>query len=137
MIVAQSCPTLCHPMDCSRQAPLSLGFSRQQYWTGFPFPSPGDRPNPGIEPGSPPLQADSLPSEPPVFQAFYLYPAIYMFICIYILTVRTRSTVTIFEEQSRRWSASRSRCSIFPHRTGGCSPSWVTPSAGRRRLNAR
>ena len=47
------------------QAPPSLGFSRQEYWSGLPFPSPGDLPNPGIEPGSPVLQADTLPSEPP------------------------------------------------------------------------
>ena len=47
------------------QAPLSMGFSRQEYWSGSPFPSPGDLPNPGIEPGSPALQADALPSEPP------------------------------------------------------------------------
>ena len=46
------------------QAPLSMDFSRQEYWSGLPFPSPGDRPNPGIEHGSPALQADSLPSEP-------------------------------------------------------------------------
>ena len=45
------------------QASLSMGFSRQEYWSGLPFPSPGDLPNPGIEPGSPKLQADSLPSE--------------------------------------------------------------------------
>ena len=45
------------------QAPLSMGFSRQEYWSGLPFPSPGDLPNPGIEPGSPALQADSLPTE--------------------------------------------------------------------------
>ena len=42
-----------------------MGFSRQEYWSGLPFPSPGDLPNPGIEPRSPALQADSLPSEPP------------------------------------------------------------------------
>ena len=47
------------------QAPPSLGFSRQEYWSGLPFPSPGDLPNPGIKPGSPVLQADALPSEPP------------------------------------------------------------------------
>ena len=52
-------------MDCSPQAPLSMGFSRQEYWSGLPFPSPGDLPNPGIEPGPPALQADSLPSEAP------------------------------------------------------------------------
>ena len=47
------------------QAPLSMGFSRQEYWSGLPFPSPGDLPNPGIKPGSPALQADALSSEPP------------------------------------------------------------------------
>ena len=45
------------------QAPLSRRFSRQGYWSGLSFPFPGDLPNPGIEPGSPALQADSLPSE--------------------------------------------------------------------------
>ena len=47
------------------QAPQSMGFSRQEYWSGLPFPSLGDLPNPGIEPGSPAMQADTLPSEPP------------------------------------------------------------------------
>jgi len=45
------------------QAPLSMGFSRQEYWNGLPFPSPGELPNPVIEPRSPALQADSLPTE--------------------------------------------------------------------------
>ena len=49
----------------AHQAPQSMEFSRQEYWSRLPFPSPGDRPNPGIEPGSPTLQADALPSEPP------------------------------------------------------------------------
>ena len=49
----------------SDQAPPSMGFSRQEYWSGLPFPSPGDLPNPGIEPGSPTLQADALTSEAP------------------------------------------------------------------------
>ena len=47
------------------QAPPSMGFSRQEYWSGLPFPSPGDLPNPGIEPGSPTLETDALTSEPP------------------------------------------------------------------------
>ena len=42
-----------------------MGFSRQEYWSGLPFPSPGDLPDPGIEPGSPALEADALTSEPP------------------------------------------------------------------------
>ena len=53
-------------MDCSHWAPLFMGFSRQEYWDGLPFPSPGDLPNPGTEPTSlvSALQADSLPAEP-------------------------------------------------------------------------
>ena len=47
------------------KAPQSMGFSRQEYWSGLPFPSPGDLSDPGIEPRSPALQADTLPSEPP------------------------------------------------------------------------
>ena len=62
--IAQSCPTLCDPVDY--QAPPSMGFSRQEYWSGLPFPSPGDLPDPGIELGSAALQAEALPSEPPI-----------------------------------------------------------------------
>ena len=53
------------PWMAAYQAPRSMGFSRQEYWSGLPFPSPGDLPNPGIEPRSPALQTDALPSEPP------------------------------------------------------------------------
>ena len=52
------------PWTVTYQAPLSMGFSRKEYQSGLPFPSPGDLPDPGIEPGSPALQADTLPSEP-------------------------------------------------------------------------
>ena len=53
------------PWTVDHQAPPSMGFSRQEYWSGLPLPSPGDLPNPGIEPRSPALQADALTSEPP------------------------------------------------------------------------
>ena len=65
------CQSLSHvrffvsPRTVARQAPLSMEFSRQEYWSGLPCASPGDLPHPGIKPGSPALQADSLPSEPP------------------------------------------------------------------------
>ena len=52
------------PWTAVYQAPPSMGFSRQEYWSGLPFPSPGDFPDPGIEPGSPAFQADALTSEP-------------------------------------------------------------------------
>ena len=54
------------PRGLTRQGPLSLELSRQEYWSGLPFPSPRDLSDPGITPESPALQADSLPSEPPV-----------------------------------------------------------------------
>ena len=64
--VVQSSPTLCDPWtNVAHQAPPSMGFSRQEYWSGLPFPSPGDLPDPGIEPRSPTLHADALTSEPP------------------------------------------------------------------------
>ena len=94
VLLAQSCPTLCDPMVCSLpgsfvhgESPLSMGFSRQECWSGLPFPFPGDLPDSGIEPRSPVLQADSLPFEiykliiykfinsinfQPIFQTFYL-----------------------------------------------------------------
>ena len=53
------------PWTVACQAPLSTGFSRQEYWSGLPFPSPEGLPDPGIEPGSPALEADALTSEPP------------------------------------------------------------------------
>ena len=62
---AQSCVVFATPWTAARQSPLSVGFSRQEYWSGLPFPSPGDLPCPGTEPGSPALQADSLPLAPP------------------------------------------------------------------------
>ena len=77
----QSCWTLCPPCMVTRQAPLSMGFLRQEYWSGLPCPPPGDLLDPGLEPRSPALQADSLPTEPPrnpksIFQPLYssLFP---------------------------------------------------------------
>ena len=62
------------PRTVAYQAPPSMGFSRQEYWSGLPFPSPADLPNPGIEPESPALQADSSPSEPPGKSIKLYYP---------------------------------------------------------------
>ena len=64
MLITQSCLTLCGPMDCSLPG-SSVIFPRQEHWSGLPFPSPEDLPDPGIKPSSPTFQADSLPSEPP------------------------------------------------------------------------
>ena len=65
VIIADNLKTWNDPMNCSMPAPLSIGFSRQEYWSGLSFLSPGHLPDPRIEPGSPVLQADSLPSESP------------------------------------------------------------------------
>ena len=64
VFLAQAC-LFATPWTAAHQAPLSLGLSRQAYWSGLPFPSPGDLPDPGIKPWSPALPANSSPSEPP------------------------------------------------------------------------
>ena len=64
VLVAHHVQLFATPWTVACQAPLSMRFPRQEYWSGLPFPSPGDLPHPGIEPGSPAYQADSLPSEP-------------------------------------------------------------------------
>ena len=58
----QSCPTLCDPPPC--QAPLSMGFPRQEYWSGLPFPLLGDLPDPGVEPASPVLAGRFFTTDP-------------------------------------------------------------------------
>ena len=63
--VTQSCPTLCDPMDYSLSGFSIHGIFQARSWSGLPFPSPGDLPDPGIKPGSASLQADALLSEPP------------------------------------------------------------------------
>ena len=67
MLVTQLCLTLCDPWTAAHQVPLSMEFSRQEYWSGWPFPSPADLPKPGIEHG-PPAQQQTLPTEPPGIQ---------------------------------------------------------------------
>ena len=64
------------PWTVAYQAPQSMEFSRQEYWSGLPFPSPGDLPNPGIERGSPALQADTLLSEPQEPFKTRLFPSV-------------------------------------------------------------
>ena len=65
------------PWTVAYQASLSMGFSKQEYWSGLPFPSPGDLPGPGIESRSPALEADALTSEPP---GKYIHMYIYIFV---------------------------------------------------------
>ena len=65
VLIAQTCPTLATLWTIVHQASLSMGFSRQEYWSGLPSPSPVDLPNPGIKPRSSVSQTDPLPTEPP------------------------------------------------------------------------
>ena len=65
------------PWTVTYQAPLSVGFPSQEYWSGLPFLFPGDIPGPGIELGPPALQADSLPTEPPG-KPYFIYSSVYM-----------------------------------------------------------
>ena len=77
------------PPAVAHQAPPSMGFSRQEYWSGLPFPSPGDLPDPGIEPRSSALHADALISEPPGKPQICICMCIYVcvYTCIYIFSV--------------------------------------------------
>ena len=79
--MAQLCPTLATPWTVVHQAPLFMEFSRREHWSGLPSPSPGDLPNPGIEPGSSALQADSLPTE---LQGKCIYMCLYKGIFCYV-----------------------------------------------------
>ena len=81
-------------LDQSRQAPLSMEFSRQEYWSGLPFPSPGDLPGPRIKPRSPALQADSLPSETPVKPTEIHRPpkTVYKHLCVKCIVLLSKGT---------------------------------------------
>ena len=88
-LVTQWCPTLATPWTVALQAPLSMGFPKQEYWSGLPFPSPGDLPDPGIESGPPELQVDSLPNEPlgsPVLS------------CDHFIDVETEAQIAVISE---------------------------------------
>ena len=75
-VCAQSCLTLCDPWTLACQAPLSMGFPRQEHWTGLPFPSSGDLLNPGIKPTSPVLAGGFFTIEPPRKSNSMLYASI-------------------------------------------------------------
>ena len=84
--VTESYPTLCDTWTVAHQAPLSMGFSRQEYWSGLPFPFPGDLPDPGIELRSLALQADALTSEPPRKPCFTTQNCIVIIILVFFIS---------------------------------------------------
>ena len=96
-LVIKSCQTLCNPTDCSDQVPLSMGVSRQEHWSGLPFPSSGDLFDPGIERRSSALQADFLTAEPP--GTLHRTPA-----CVSMLLLFSRSVVS---NSAAPWTAAR------------------------------
>ena len=77
--VAKSRPTLATPWTVAYQVPLSVGFPRQKYWSGLPFPSQGDLPDPGIEPASPALADEILTTKPPGKPSFLYYRSIIVY----------------------------------------------------------
>ena len=79
---AQSCPALCDTMDCiTHQALLFMGFSRQEYWSGLPFPPPGDLPNPGIELAFPALAGGFFTTEPPEKPYSFILATLFFIYC--------------------------------------------------------
>ena len=99
------------PWTVARQAPLSIEFSRQEYWSGLPFPSAGGLPDTGIEPRSPALQADSLPgNEPPVKVNFYL------------IAFRSFSTLAKGSRDQSRWKKSEVKVLVAQSRPTLCDP---------------
>ena len=109
------------PWTVACQGPLSMGFSRQEYWSGLLFPFPGDLPDPEIEPRSPALQADSLPSKPPGKPH---YPCEHSSNC----SLPRSSVHGIFQARVLEWVAmSFSRGSSWPR-----DWTWVFCIVGRR-----
>ena len=99
-VKVKSCPTLCKPMSyypsLAYQAPLSMAFSRLEYWSGLPFPSPGNLPNPGIESGSPTLQTDTLLSEPQGRPQAFLQPGTHWGLQAYFNKGHTETTSCLY-----------------------------------------
>ena len=90
------------PRTIAHHAPLSI-FPKQEYWSGLPFPSPGDLPNPGIEPGSPALWADALTSEPPG-KRFLVFPILLFFLYLhYSLKNAFLSLLAILWNSASSW----------------------------------
>ena len=93
-IHTQSCPTICDPMDCSPQGPLSVGFSSQEYWSRLPCPPPGDLPNPGIKPTSlmsPPLAGGFFTTS-----TAWKSPILLLVTCVLCVLV-TQSCLTLYD----------------------------------------
>ena len=122
-LITQLCSTLCDPIDLALQAPLSMEFSRQEYWSGLPIPSPGDLPDPMIKPRSPALQADSLSSEPPgkpqfVLLAFFYASTIFLEFAVFEI-VKHSNEIAFKEEMKKIYTYKILKMlKLFPHPHG-------------------
>ena len=119
------------PWTVACQAPLSVEFLRQEYWSELPFPSPGDLPNPGVKPWSPTLQADSLPSEPPGKPQREMRKTVYLSHLMVTLASHrhTRKGATVLNYSITHWKLIKSGLSqLNPLRTYVCkgAPSLAT-----------
>ena len=95
-VKVKSCPTLCDPWTVAHQAPQSMGFSRQEYWSRLLFLSPGNLPDPGIELRSPAFQADALTSEPPG-KPFFSLPVFFCFFSPFQCFLPTATTTKAYK----------------------------------------
>ena len=93
MLVDKSCLILCDDIDCSLPGSISIWFSRQEYWSGLPFPSPGDLSNPRIKPTSPAVQPDSL-SEPPGKSQTII---VCVCVCVCVCVLVTQPCLTLWD----------------------------------------
>ena len=130
-IVCMLVTQLCDPMDCSPQAPLPMGFAKQEYWSELPFSSPGDLPNLGIESGSPALLAGSLLTEPPgklrlgAFIIKWKLFNIHLFIWLPLVIV-VACMISFASCRILHWRAQTLQLQQEGFRAHGLQPSWCT-----------
>ena len=140
VLVAQSCRLFSIPQTATCQAPLSMEFSRQEYWSGFPFPSPGDLPDPRIKLRSPELQADSLPFSSVLLQGFYFWSVV-MLNSIQIFSPTSsfppaggarHPVQTTLDPSRRKWRVCRRVCQGFSDTESLEEAHWVKPPTRAR-----
>ena len=117
----------CDPMECNLLGSSVMGFSRQEYWSGLPFPFPRDLPNPGIEPGSPVSWADFLPSEPPRKPRSFKFQ-----IQLSLSNLETLVSSSIRQGFPGGASGKKATCQCRRHKRQGFNP-WVGKISWRRK----
>ena len=135
-LVAQSCLILCNPVDCSPPGSLSMEFSRQEQWSGQPFPSPGDLPDPQTELGSPALKADSFcePPRKPIWLLLFIDPGAYALDLCTLECKRRKPRNTWSNGQIWPWSTEWSRANanrVLPRECTGHSKHALPTTQGK------